>query len=501
MDGSSARASMSSGAPGGRAPPPKPYDVADGATATAPELLEEYRAAHASSKAYAASARPMLADNRNIAHFSLPNKEACHPIVARSASGCRVTDADGNELIDLAAGFGAVMYGHNPPFVRDAVLRMLREGSCGLGFEHAVTARNEAALCRLTGMERCAFCTTGTEATSLACRLSRRHTGRRRVVTFEGSYHGHYDGFLGAPADAVAPDACVPVSPGIPAAYTRDLTVLPYDDDASLAHIAAHADEIACVFCEPVQNRNPACVPRRFLRELRALTAARGIVLVFDEVVSGFRVAPGGVQQTLGIRADLAAYGKALGGGYQVGCVAGSSLIMVGADDGAVCAEDGAAAADDAALSAARPLVPIGSAGGTWAEHPLVMAATGAVLAHIEASGEAMFERLNGEADHLAGALNGWWRAQGLALRVDHYCSMIRFQVPAAISVAFYQSLLGHGVYCWESRTCFLTTAHRREDVDAIAEAVRRTTRQLQGLGVALPTLEAAGGAAGVSYR
>lgn len=331
-----------------------------------------------------------------------------------------------------------------------------------MGWAHALAARNAEKLCRLTGMERCAFVTTGSEATTLALRLCRLHTGRPRVVIFDGSYHGHFDAFLGYPADAAAPGQCAPVAPGIPEAYTRDLIVLPYDEEASLVYIEQHHREIACIFCEAIQNRNPAAVPADFLRRLRALTSERGIVLVFDEVVTGFRVAAGGVQERLGIRCDLACYGKALGGGYPVGCVAGRAELLEGASE---------------------------LAGGTYSQHPLCMAAAGAVLDHIIERGDELFTTLNATAERFASRINAWWTTQGLALRVDRFCSMLRFQIPAPMSLAFYQALKLNGVYCWEARTCFMTTAHTMEDADFAVEACQKTTRQLQAHGIALPRL------------
>ena len=213
--------------------PVRPFDVSASTPQASDALLEQYVASHESSKAYAARARQSLADNRNIANFSLAYKETIHPIVAASASGAgssHVLDADGNELIDLGGGFGAVLFGHNPPFVRAAVTEMMRRGSGGMGHAHSVTSRNAAKVCELTGFDACAFVTTGSEATTLACRLCRHHTGRTKVVTFDGSYHGHFDGFLGYAVDVNRPDSCSPISPGIPPSFTRDLIVLKYDD-------------------------------------------------------------------------------------------------------------------------------------------------------------------------------------------------------------------------------------------------------------------------------
>ena len=468
--------------------PIRPYDVAGVAPELSPSLLAAYQAAHVQSKAYVASARPSLSDNRNIANFCLPFKEACHPIVgaAAAAGSCHVIDADGHRVIDLAGGFGAVVYGHNPPFVRDAVLAMVRNNQWALGWEHGVTRRNAATVCRLTGMESCVFVTTGSEATTLAYRLCRIHTGRSKVVVFENSYHGHFDAFLGFPADPSAPGLCSPVAPGIPASYTQDLIVLPYDTEASLAYIDEHAAKIAGVFCEAVQNRNPGLVPKPFLEALRQLTERRGIVLVFDEVVTGFRVAAGGVQEKLGIRCDLSCYGKALGGGFPVGCVAGPRNILARVSGGNELR--GGDAHDDA-----RSSVPTTTYfettyfEGTFHKHPLAMAAVGAVLDHIVAHGDALFPELDRLAEHLASSLNAWWAQQGLALRIDHFGSMIRFQVPPRLNLVFFQTLLQNGVYCWEGRTCFLTTAHTQEDVDEIIAACKQTSRQLSEEGIAIP--------------
>ena len=494
----------------------RPYDVAGSAPELSPALLSEYVRSHANSKAYVAASRPRLSDNRNIANFSLAHKEACHPIVAesaRAAGSCHVRDADGNELIDLGGGFGVVLFGHNPPFVRAAVAQMIRSNGWGLGFAHTITAQNAAKVCQLTGMERCAFVTTGSEATALAYRMCLRHTGRRRVVMFEGAYHGHFDGFLGQPADGSLPDRCMPVAPGIPAAYTRDLIVLKYDDDASLAYIEEHAEQIAGIFCEPVQNRHPAVVPRAFLQRLRAITESAGIVLVFDEVVTGFRVAAGGVQELLGVRCDLACYGKALGGGYHIGCVAGTGEIMGGSTDepdaegaanadatdvrglstgGSGACTGGLGGGGAAAIRRAgqRPHGSSSFLAGTFSEHPLVMAAVGAVLDHIMAHAPSIYPSLRHKTDEFARALNCWWREKGYELRIDNFCSMFRFQVPAHLNVVFYQTLLLHGVYCWEGRTCFLTTAHTDEDIALVIEACKRTTYKLAESGITLPRRE-----------
>ena len=259
------------------------------------------------------------------------------PLYVASAEGALVEDADGNEYVDISGASGALLFGHNAPCVREALLRMLDSSEFALGFEHALVGSNARRLCRMVGLERATFVNTGTEATTLAARLARLHRGRSRIVCFEGSYHGHYDGFLGTPSSSAATlHECTPSSPGVSPAFIEDLVVLQYDDESALAYIIEHADEIAAVFVEPVQAQTSlANAPRAFLRKLRELTRSHGIVMVFDEVVTGFRIAAGGAQAHFGVRADLVTYGKALAGGLPIGAVAGSTKLMDGVDGGA----------------------------------------------------------------------------------------------------------------------------------------------------------------------
>jgi glutamate-1-semialdehyde aminotransferase len=300
-------------------PPPrivKPYDTATGNAAVVPALVEHYVRTHQASRAYMATHRQYLADNRNIANFSLPFKDTIHPIIAKQARGAHVVDADGNALIDVGGGFGPILFGHNPPFVREAVCKVLDADGWALGFEHTIVGETSKKFCQVTGMDRVTWVNTGTEGTTLAMRLCRLRTGRPKIVMFNGSYHGHFDGFLGVAMSPDMPDKCVPVAGGISRGFVENLVMLEYNSVSSLEWIERHSDEIAGVFCEAVQNRSPDIVPQAFLQKLRALTAARGVVLVFDEVVTGFRIGSGGVQEHLGIQADLVCYGKALGGGW-----------------------------------------------------------------------------------------------------------------------------------------------------------------------------------------
>ncbi|KAL1528561.1 hypothetical protein AB1Y20_009904 [Prymnesium parvum] len=444
----------------------KPYDVSHEKSQHLAGPYEAFVESHRGSKAYIESYRPVLSDNRNIANFSLPFKDSIHPIVCESAEGPYVWDRDGNKLIDFSGGFGPVLFGHNPPFVRDALVDMLSHNRWGLGFEHELVGRCSEKVCRMLGTERCTWVNTGTEATTLAMRLCRLKTNRPKIVIFENSYHGHFDGFLGTPT--TAPDKCTPASPGIARSMVSDLVMLKYDDEESLAWIRRHAKDVAGVFCEPVQNRDPSVQPRAFLRALRAICDEQAITLVFDEVVTGFRVGSGGAQAMLGVSADLACYGKAIGGGFPVGLVTGRADWMKGVDGGLW------QYGDTSFPKAARTYFA-----GTFCKHPLAMACVNAVLDHILEHGDKLYDELNGNAKYLCDSINKFWSDKKIGFSMVHFGSQMRFIIPANIAMAFFQTLLCNGVYCWEGRTCFITTTHTREVIDDMLLALKKTTEAL----------------------
>ena len=232
-----------------------------------------------------------------------------------------------------------------------------------------------ALLCELTGMERAAFCNTGSEAMTGALRIARTVTGRSRIVYFRESYHGIADEVLGRPT----PNGAMPVAPGIPPEAVANALILEYGDPRSLEIIAAHANEIAAVLVEPVQSRRPGFQPREFLHELRALTARQGIALIFDEVITGFRCALGGAQEYFGVKADIATYGKVIGGGLPIGAIAGRAGFMDAFDGGHWSFGDGS-----------FPEAAVTFFAGTFVRHPLALAAARAVLTHLKQNGNAL---------------------------------------------------------------------------------------------------------------
>ena len=189
-------------------------------------------------------------------------------------------------------------------------------------------------IAEMSGMERVSFTNSGTEAVMAAIRLARAATGRNKIVTFVGSYHGHADNVMGIPNPRDPLGAARPASSGIPEAAVQDLIILEYGEESALEAIRLNQSEIAAVVVEPVQSRRPDLQPREFLHDLRALTTDIGAILVFDEMITGFRVHQRGAQGWFDVQADIATYGKVVGGGMPIGVVAGRNGLMDPIDGG-----------------------------------------------------------------------------------------------------------------------------------------------------------------------
>ncbi|WP_419666631.1 MupA/Atu3671 family FMN-dependent luciferase-like monooxygenase [Streptomyces sp. 2-1] len=440
-------------------------DANAGQRAHAAELSRTLAERTRTSKELAQRQRAVLADSRAVVGFRRSTKETLYPLAARSARGARLTDVDGNEYTDITMGFGALLLGHEPEIVTEAVREHLAHG---LRFGPRPAEAGEVAqlLADLTGMERVAFAGSGTEANSAAIRLARAATGRDRVVMFRGSYHGHIDSVLGRPG----PDGthAVPVSHGIPHSAVSELIVLEYGSQEALDTVDALGDTIAAVLVEPVQCRNPALRPVAFLRELRDLTRRRGIVLLFDEMLTGLRPHPRGAQHHFGVVPDLATYGKALGSGFPIGAIAGRADILDGVDGGFW------RYGDDS-----RPETETTFFGGTYMQHPLSMAAAKAVLTHLTTEGPALQERLNARTDLLAEGLNEFFRDEEFPLELSHFGSMFRFRHRADMEL-LYQHLLLRGIHVWEWRSFYLSTAHTDTDVERVSDAVKDSLRALR---------------------
>ncbi|MET8543699.1 MupA/Atu3671 family FMN-dependent luciferase-like monooxygenase [Kitasatospora sp. NPDC004799] len=431
------------------------------------ELVARFTARTTASKAITRRHRRTLADSRAVVGFRSGTKEMLYPLAARRARGSRLEDVDGNPYVDITMGFGVLLFGHDPEFVSEAVREHLSSG-LRLGPRGPETGEAAELLAELTGTERVAFANSGTEANAGAIRLARAYTGRDKIVMFEGSYHGHFDHTLGRTLGHGADRETVPVSTGIPGSAVADLLVLRYGDPESLKVIEEHGDRIAAVLVEPVQSRHPGRQPVDFVRSLRELTTRLGIVLLFDQMLTGFRPHLRGAEGFWGVTPDLSTYGKVLGGGYPIGAIAGRADILDGIDGGHWDYGDDSYPPKDTTFF-----------GGTYIQHPLAMTAAGAVLRHLKAAGPGLQERLNARTDELAATLNGFFEEEEFPLRLAHFGSLFRFEPRADMELLF-PHLLTRGVYVWEWRNFFLSTAHTDGDLEFVIDAVRESLRDLR---------------------
>ncbi|MEM9171194.1 MAG: amino acid adenylation domain-containing protein [Pseudomonadota bacterium] len=430
------------------------------------QTIEQYVAATQASKDYVTEHRQIMADPRTVSGFNPQWKEMVYPIVTKASKGSTITDIDGRDYIDITNGFGPILFGHSPDFVTEAVLAQIEQGiETG---PQSPLAGEVAKLCaELTGNERIAFASTGSEAVCCAIRLARTVTGRQKVVVFEGAYHGIFDEVVVRPGrEGVG----LPAAPGIPREMTANMLVLPWGDDASLERIRGMADELAAVMVEPVQSRNPGVQPAAFLKSLRSITEQSGSALIFDEIVTGFRVAPGGAQEYFGIRADLASYGKVIGGGYPIGVIGGKSRFMDALDGGQW------QFGDDSV-----PQVGVTFFAGTFVRHPVALAAAKAVLLKLKQHGGALQQDLEQKTSALVAQLSEFLEALSCPVTVRSFASYFYISVPEEASqggLLFYLMRL-HGIHTWEYRPCFLTTSHSEADIAAIVAAFKQSVGEL----------------------
>jgi amino acid adenylation domain-containing protein len=433
-------------------------------------LARDVEARMPRSKQLTQANRRVLADPRTAEGFRRAWKEVVFPVVAKRSHGARIEDVDGNEYVDVAMGFGVALLGHDPPMVREALREQLERGFA-IGPQTPLAGEVAALIGEMTGVERVAFCNTGSEAVLAAIRTARTVTGRERIAVFRGSYHGIFDEVLVRGTNLGGERRTFPIAPGIPPRMVEGVTVLDYDDPASLDVIARQADDLAAVLVEPVQSRHPDLQPRDFVRALRALTEKRDVPLVFDEMITGFRSHPGGVQALWDVRADIVTYGKVVGGGMPIGVVAGRSRFMDALDGGHWQYGD-----------ASIPEAGVTWFAGTFVRHPMALAAARAMLGHLKEAGPALQSALNARTTAFVEELERRFAALGAPLRVEHFASffLVRFLAAEDASPLFYFHLRAKGVHITEGRAAFLSTAHTAADLDFLLDTFEESARALQ---------------------
>jgi glutamate-1-semialdehyde 2,1-aminomutase len=394
------------------------------------------------------------------------------PVFFAKASGAWVESVDGRRFIDYVGSWGPMILGHAHPDVISAVREKALDG---LSFGAPTLIETELArrvIELVPSIERVRMCSSGTEATMSAIRLARGYTGRDRILKFEGCYHGHSDSLL-VKAGSGALTLGVPTSPGVPAELARHTSTLPYNDVAALEEFFKVAgDSTACVIVEPVAG-NMNCIPPvpGFLECLRRLCTQHGVVLIFDEVMTGFRVARGGAQELYGLRPDLTTLGKIIGGGMPVGAFGGRRDIM----------------------ERLAPLGPVYQA-GTLSGNPVAMAAGLATLAGLSAPG--FHARLAERTRQLCEGLEGAARAAGVPFTTNHVCGMFGLFFTGGGPVTsyaqatgcdverfkrFFHGMLAEGVYLAPSafEAGFISAAHGDAEIEATIAAAERVFARL----------------------
>jgi glutamate-1-semialdehyde 2,1-aminomutase len=395
------------------------------------------------------------------------------PPVIAYGKGSRIYDVDGNEYVDYLAAWGPLILGHAQPAVVEVLDRAAQRGTA-----FGAPSELELEMARLVvdavpGIEMVRFVNSGTEATMSALRLARGYTGRNKVLKFEGCYHGHIDSLLVKAGSGVA-TLGLKGSDGVPDAYATETLVAPYNDSEAVATLFERfGEEIACVIVEPVAANMGLVQPGAgFLEALREITRMHGALLIFDEVVTGFRVGPGGAQEMFGVRPDLTCLGKVIGGGLPVAAYGGPAELM----------------------EMMAPSGPIYQA-GTLSGNPLAMAAGIVTLRQLQKPG--VYERLEGfgarlqrglesaasevEVDFQFARLGSMFTPFFSTTVVDDYegakrCDVERFR-------RFFWSLLDAGFYLAPSQfeTSFISLAHSEDDIDATIEAAADALRMVRG--------------------
>ena len=434
------------------------------------DLISRYVKKTASSKSYAAEHRPHFADPRAVAGFKSNWKEMVYPIVAARSEGSKIWDLDGNDYVDITMGFGTYFFGHSPKWIIEALQEQLRTGM-EIGPQSPLAGKVAKLICEFTGLDRVTFCNTGSEAVMAAIRVARTVTGRPRIVYFTGDYHGMFDEVLVRGSWINGEYHAQPIAPGIPATLVENMLVLDYGSPESLEIIKAHANEIAAVMIEPVQSRQPGSQPREFMRELRAVTERSGVALIVDEVVTGFRCHPGGAQAYFGIQADLATYGKIIGGGMPIGVLAGKRQFMDALDGGTW------QYGDDS-----FPEVGVTFFAGTFVRHPLAIAAAWRVLNYLKEHGPKLQLEMTERVARACRTLNEHFTQREVPIRLPHFSAfaMIEHAHDLKYASLLWYYLREKGIHVWEGRPCFFTLAHTDDDFDRIIRAFKDSVAEMQ---------------------
>jgi len=394
------------------------------------------------------------------------------PLFIKKAKGAYLFDADGNQYIDYIASWGPMILGHAyEPVVKAIQDKALDSTSFGAPTELEIEMA-ELIISMVPNVDLVRMVSSGTEACMSAIRLARGYTGRNKIIKFEGNYHGHADSFLVKAGSGVA-TFNIQTVPGVTAGVANDTLTAAYNDlDAVKKLVSAHKGEIAAIIVEPVAG-NMGCIPPQpgFLKSLRKICDEEGIVFIFDEVMTGFRLAPGGAQEKLNIRADLVTYGKVIGGGMPVGAFGGKKEIM-------------------------QHISPLGNVyqAGTLSGNPIAMIAGYTLLKELKRN-PFIYKELEDKTTYLRDGLNQVLKAWGQPYIINQFGSMISIHFSghpvtdfASAAAAdnerfkkYFHAMLKRGIYLPPSafESWFLNNALSKEDLDKTIESTKESLHEL----------------------
>lgn len=435
------------------------------------DLIERYTKRTVKSKEYAQSNRAHFADPRTVSGFSPTLKEMVYPIVVERSAGCKLWDLDGNEYIDLINGFGSSLFGYLPSFIKEAIATQLEKG-IEIGGMTPLAAEAAKLFCELTNFDRATFCNSGSEAVLGAMRIARTVTNRSKIAIFSGAYHGICDEVIVRGTKNLQ---ALPAAPGIMPEALGNILVLDYNSPQSLEILEAASGELAAILIEPVQSRRPDVQPREFLHQLRRIADKSGTVLIFDEVITGLRIHPGGAQAYFGVQADIGTYGKIAGGGMPIGVIAGKSKYMDALDGGFWQYGDRSV-----------PEVGVTFFAGTFVRHPLAMAAAKATLEHLKQSGSQLQTQLNQKGDRIVSELNSYFQQIKAPLKLANFGSLMipKFLEDIPLKEVLFYLMREKGVHVQENRPCFLTVAHSDADIEYIIQAFKKSVSEMKQAGI-----------------
>ncbi|MCK9282044.1 MAG: glutamate-1-semialdehyde 2,1-aminomutase [Melioribacteraceae bacterium] len=395
-----------------------------------------------------------------------------NPIFMSKGHDSKLIDVDGNEYIDYIGSWGPHLFGHNPPFIKEALIKAIESGT-SFGAPTEIEIEMAILLRELVpSMEMVRMVNSGTEATMSAIRVARGFTGREKFIKFEGCYHGHADHFL-IKAGSGALTLGVPTSPGVTKGNAADTLLADYNDIDSIKKlVASNKGEIAAIIIEPIAgNMGVVKASDEFMKELRNICDEEGIVLIFDEVMTGFRVAKGGAQEIFGIKPDLSTFGKIIGGGLPVGAFGGKKEIM----------------------EKIAPSGPVYQA-GTLSGNPLAMAAGLAALSHIK-NDPSVYTILEEKSKFLADGFADNLKRLGKRFAMNRIGSMMcmffteepvtdfksALKSDTELYGKFFHAMLDRGVYLAPAQfeALFVSTAHSTDDLENTIKAHYESLKEI----------------------